>query len=57
MLVLIDGEPKIQSNSTYGVDAVVNSPFTIVKNNDGRFYLYGGNNGIALQQLPVLLAM
>jgi hypothetical protein len=42
MLVLIDGEPKMQSNSTYGVDAVVNSPFTIVKNNDGRFYLYGG---------------
>ena len=42
MLVLIDGEPKLQSNSTYGVEAVVNSPFTIVKNNDGRFYLYGG---------------
>ncbi|MEP6750070.1 MAG: hypothetical protein ABJB86_20195 [Bacteroidota bacterium] len=44
MLVLIDGEPKMQSNSTYGVDAVVNSPYTIVKNNDGRFYLYGGKN-------------
>lgn len=44
MLVLIDGEPKMQSNSTYNVDAVVNSPFTIVKNNDGRFYLYGGKN-------------
>ncbi|MES1220679.1 MAG: hypothetical protein ABUT20_34585, partial [Bacteroidota bacterium] len=42
MLVLIDGEPKFQNNSTYGVDAVVNSPYTIVKNNDGRFYLYGG---------------
>lgn len=42
MLVLIDGEPKMQSNSTYGVDVVVNSPYTIVKNNDGRFYLYGG---------------
>jgi len=42
MLVLIDGQPKMQSNATYGVDAVVNSPFTIVKNNDGRFYLYGG---------------
>jgi len=42
MLVLIDGQPKLQRNSTYGVDAVVNSPFTIVKNNDGRFYLYGG---------------
>ena len=42
MLVLIDGQPKMQSNATYGVEAVVNSPFTIVKNNDGRFYLYGG---------------
>lgn len=42
MLVLIDGQPKLQRNNTYGVDAVVNSPFTIVKNNDGRFYLYGG---------------
>ncbi len=42
MLVLIDGQPKLQRNSTYGVDAVVNSPFTIVKNNDGRYYLYGG---------------
>ncbi len=42
MLVLIDGQPKMQSNSTYGVEAVVNSPFTIVKNNDGLYYLYGG---------------
>ncbi|MEP7279152.1 MAG: hypothetical protein ABI813_10955 [Bacteroidota bacterium] len=42
MLVLIDGEPKMQNNSTYGVEVVVNSPFTIVKNKDGRFYLYGG---------------
>lgn len=42
MLVLIDGEPKLQRNNTYNIDAVVNSPFTIVKNNDGRFYLYGG---------------
>lgn len=42
MLVLIDGTPKLQMNSDWGVEAVVNSPFTIVKNNDGRFYLYGG---------------
>ncbi|HTL07821.1 MAG TPA: hypothetical protein VL307_06175 [Chitinophagaceae bacterium] len=42
MLVLIDGQPKLQRNDTYGVEAVVNSPFTIVKNSDGRFYLYGG---------------
>ena len=44
MLVLIDGQPKMQRNTNYGVDAVVNSPFTIVKNNDGRFYLYGGKH-------------
>ncbi len=42
MLVLIDGEPKLQRNDSYGVDVVVNSPYTIVKNDDGRFYLYGG---------------
>lgn len=42
MLVLIDGTPKLQMNNDWGVEAVVNSPFTIVKNSDGRFYLYGG---------------
>jgi hypothetical protein len=42
MLVLIDGAPKLQANSDWGFDVVVNSPFTIVKNNDGNFYLYGG---------------
>lgn len=47
MLVLIDGQPKMQSNSTYGVEAVVNSPFTIVKNSDGQFYLYGGKQWYA----------
>jgi len=42
MLVLIDGTPKLQANSDWGVEAVVNTPYTIVKNTDGRFYLYGG---------------
>jgi hypothetical protein len=42
MLVLIDGEPKLQPNKDLNLDMVVNSPFTIVKNVDGRFYLYGG---------------
>lgn len=42
MLVLIDGEPKLQMNNDWGVQAVVNTPFTIIKNNDGRYYLYGG---------------
>ena len=41
MLVLIDGEPKWQSNPEWGLDAVVNSPFTIVRQN-GRVFLYGG---------------
>jgi hypothetical protein len=42
ILVVIDGAPKLQRNNDWGVDAVVNTPFTIVKNNDGNFYLYGG---------------
>jgi hypothetical protein len=42
ILVLIDGAPKLQTNSDWGLDVVVNSPYTIVKSNDGRFYLYGG---------------
>jgi hypothetical protein len=41
MLVLIDGDPKLQNNKDLKLDMVVNTPFTIVKNNDGRFYLYG----------------
>ncbi len=44
LLVLIDGTPKLQRNNDWGVDVVVNSPFTIVKNNDGSFYLYGGHH-------------
>ena len=47
MLVLIDGTPKLQMNSDWGMEAVVNSPFTIVKNTDGRFYLYGGKHWYA----------
>lgn len=41
MLVLIDGEPKLQNNKDLKLDMVVNTPFTIVKYTDGRFYLYG----------------
>ena len=44
ILVVIDGAPKLQHNDSWGVDAVVNTPFTIVKNNDGYFYLYGNKN-------------
>lgn len=41
ILVTIDGEPKLQKSKDWGVDMVVNTPFTIVKNKDGNFYLYG----------------
>jgi hypothetical protein len=44
LLVMIDGQPKLQSNKDWGLDVVVNTPFTIVKNNDGEFYLYGGKH-------------
>lgn len=42
ILVSIDGEPKFKDNKDWGVSVVVNSPFTIVKNTDGAYYLYGG---------------
>jgi len=44
ILVLIDGTPKLQRNNDWGVDVVVNSPFTIVRNTDGQFYLYGSHH-------------
>ena len=44
MLVLIDGDPKLQTNKDLKLDMVVNTPFTIVKNTDGRFYLYGSKH-------------
>jgi hypothetical protein len=42
ILVMIDGEPKLKREPDYEVQRVVNTPFTIVKNTDGQFYLYGG---------------
>jgi hypothetical protein len=44
ILVSIDGDPKLQANKEWGVDAVVNTPFVLVKNRDDRFYLYGGKH-------------
>jgi hypothetical protein len=44
VLVTIDGDPKIQENKKWGLDAVINSPFTIVKDKNGQFYLYGGEH-------------
>ncbi|MFT3748799.1 MAG: hypothetical protein QM768_10800 [Agriterribacter sp.] len=44
LLIVIDGAPKLQMNSKWNVQTVVNTPFIIVKNNDSRFYLYGGKH-------------
>ena len=44
LLVQIDGQPKVQSNKDWNLDVVVNTPFTIVKANNGNFYLYGGKH-------------
>lgn len=44
ILVMIDGTPKLTTNKEWNLDAVTNTPFTIVKNNDGNFYLYGGKH-------------
>lgn len=43
-LVSIDGTPHLQENHDWGMDAVVNSPYTIVKDKDGQFYLLGGGH-------------
>ena len=44
VLVSIDGNPQFKKNDDWGVEAVVNTPFTIVKNKDGKIYLYGGKH-------------
>src|ERR1700760_3110413 len=44
LLVMIDGQPKLQNNKDWNLDVVVNTPFTIVKANNGGFYLYGGKH-------------
>lgn len=43
LLVVIDGSPKLERNSKWGVETVVNTPFVIVKNNS-QYYLYGGKH-------------
>lgn len=40
ILVTIDGQPQLQQNPDWGVEQVVNTPFTLVKT-DGQYYLYG----------------
>ncbi|MFL5746072.1 MAG: hypothetical protein ACJ751_15465 [Niastella sp.] len=44
ILVSIDGDPKLKANKDWGVDAVVNTPFVLVKNHDSKYYLYGGKH-------------
>jgi hypothetical protein len=44
VLVTIDGDPRLQKNKKWGMDAVINSPFTIVKEGNSSFYLYGGEH-------------
>ena len=39
LLVVIDGEPRIQKDDDLGVERVINTPYVIVKNDDGKFYL------------------
>ena len=43
ILVVIDGEPKFQHNNDWNLDAVVNTPFTIVRAND-TYFLFGGKH-------------
>ncbi len=44
LLIVIDGAPKLQMNSKWNVQTVVNTPFIIIKNNNDKFYLYGGKH-------------
>jgi len=44
VLVSIDGSPRLHLNEEWGLETVINSPFTIIKNKDGNFYLYGGKH-------------
>jgi hypothetical protein len=42
-LVLFDGEPRLEMNERWGLDAVVNTRSVVVKGKDGNFYLYRMN--------------
>jgi len=41
VLVTIDGTPRFEENRKWGLDAMVNTPFTIVKDKDGHYYCWG----------------
>jgi hypothetical protein len=38
------------ANKDWGLDVVVNTPFTIVKGHDNQFYLYGGKHWYTAQE-------
>ena len=48
MLVTIDGDPRTQHNADLGIDAVVNTPYTILKTGYS-WYLYGGKHWYSAQ--------
>lgn len=43
ILVIIDGDPKVQLNKELGMNVVVNTPYTILKH-ENSWYLYGGRH-------------
>ena len=55
MLVLIDGEPKLQYNKDLKIDVVVNTPFTIIKILMAIFICTGQNTGMFPMQQPALM--
>lgn len=44
LMVVVDGNPIWQKNENWGLEAVVNTPNTIVKHTNGKIYVYGGNH-------------
>ncbi|HRQ49099.1 MAG TPA: hypothetical protein PLR74_01090, partial [Agriterribacter sp.] len=46
LLIVIDGAPRLQKNTNWGVETVINTPFIILKSNN-KFYLYGGKHWYA----------
>lgn len=47
ILIRIDGAPIVKKNDHWGYPVVVNTPFTIIRFKDGKFYLYGGGHWYA----------
>jgi hypothetical protein len=43
VLILIDGEPVLKETDTPGYQYVVNTPFFIVKDENDKYYIKGGN--------------